>query len=95
MAIVPKPDKTTFTSALNNAALLRETGNDPHHLAHTLLYMEERSRLLETIRHAANEYIHFGEDPQLHARLVNALEAFETYEQETEDAPPGFGLDQG
>lgn len=96
MAVIPKPDKPTFTTALNNAELLRETGNDHHHIGHALLYLEERCRMLEAIVHAAEEYIRFGEDAQLHTRLIKTLEAFETYELEAEtDESPSFGLDQG
>lgn len=96
MAVISKPDKPTLTTAINNAELLRETGNDHHHIGHALLYLEERNRMLETIAHAADEYLRFGEDPQLHSRLLKALEAFEDYEREAEtDEAPGFGLDQG
>ena len=96
MAVIHKPDKLTFTTALNNAELLRETGNDHHHIGHALLYLEERSRLLETIARTAETYIRFGEDAQLHTNLVKALEALEKYELEAEtDEAPGFGLDQG
>jgi hypothetical protein len=95
MAVIPKPDKPTFSTALNNAELLRETGNDHHHIGHALLYLEERNRLLETIAKAAEEYVRFGEDAQLHSHLVRALTAFETYEREvTQESPPEFGLDQ-
>lgn len=96
MAVIPRPDKPTFTTALNNAELLRETGNDHHHIGHALLYLEERNRMLQAIADAAEEYIRFGEDSQLHTKLVKALEAFDNYELEVEtDEPPGFGLDQG
>lgn len=96
MAVISKPDKPTFSTALNNAELLRETGNDHHHIGHALLYLEERSRMLESIAKAAQEYVRFGEDALLHTKLVKALQAFENYEREAEsDEPPGFGLDQG
>jgi len=96
MAVITKPDQPTFSTALNNAELLRETGNDHHHIGHALLYLEERCRMLESIAHAAEEYIRFGEDAQLHTKLVKALEAFENYEVEAEtDEAPSFGLDQG
>lgn len=96
MAVITKPDQPTFTTALNNAELLRETGNDHHHIGHALLYLEERNRMLEAIAKAADEYVRFGEDAQLHSRLLKALGAFEDYEREVElEEPPGFGLDQG
>ena len=95
MAVISKPDKPTFTTALNNAELLRETGNDHHHIGHALLYLEERNRILESIAVAAEEYLRFGEDAQLHTNLLKALRAFKDYELEAElNEPPSFGLDQ-
>ena len=96
MAVITKPDKATYTTALNNAEVLRETGNDHHHIGHALLYLEERSRMLQAVADAAEEYVRFGEDSQLHTRLVKALEALDKYEKEAEtNEPPGFGLNQG
>ncbi len=96
MAVIPKPDNPTFTTALNNAELLRETGNDHHHIGHALLYIAERNRLLEAVAVAAEAYMRFGEDTQLHSNLLLALQALEEYEREAEiDEPAAFGLDQG
>ena len=96
MAVFTKPDSATLSAALHNAELLRETGNDHHHIGHALLYLEERNRVLEAIAHAAKEYVHFGEDPHLHTTLLKTLQALEEYEKETlDDEPPSFGLDQG
>jgi hypothetical protein len=96
MAVISKPDKPTFSTALNNAELLRETGNDHHHIGHALLYLEERTRMLEAIAVAAEAYTRFGEDAHLHTQLIKALQAFEEYEKETvPDEKPLFGLDQG
>ena len=94
MAVIPKPDKTTYLAALNHAELLRESENDHHSIAHTLLYLAERSHKLETIAKAAEAYIRFGEDTQLHTNLIKALEQFEAYELEAETLEnPKFGLD--
>jgi precorrin-4 methylase len=96
MAVITKPDNATYSTALNNAELLRETGNDHHHIAHAVLFLEERNRMLQAVVDAAEEYVRFGEDSQLHSKLLKALEALDKYELETEtDEPPGFGLDQG
>jgi hypothetical protein len=96
MAVIPKPDKATFTAALNHAELLRESSNDHHHLGHSLLYLEERNRKLEAIAKSAEAYMRFGEDTQLHTNLLKALQAFEDYELEAETLEdPGFGLNQG
>ena len=93
MAVISKPDKATYMAALNHAALLRDNDNDPHALAHTLLYLAERNRKLELIARAAEVFIRFGEDTQLHTNLVKALEQFEAYEVEAETMEdPKFGL---
>lgn len=95
MAVITKPDNPTFTTALNNAELLRETGNDHHHIGHALLSLEERGRLLQAVAIAAEAYVRFGEDAQLHTNLVKALQALEEYDRETElEEPVTFGLDQ-
>lgn len=95
MAVIPKPDNPTFTTALNNAELLRETGNDHHHIGHALLYLEERSRLLGAIAIAAEAYIRFGDDKQLKTNLVKALQALENYQHEIElQEPAVLNLDQ-
>jgi hypothetical protein len=96
MAVVAKPDKTILAAALNHAELLRESENDHHGLAHCLLFLAERNRKLEAVTNAAEAYIRFGEDSQLHADLVKALDAFEEYELEVETMQnPRFGLNQG
>ena len=93
MAVVSKPSTTIYTEALNYAELLRESDNDPHSMAHMILYLAERNSKLEDIAQSAKEYIHFGQDQQLHANLVKALEGFDDYEVEAETLEePRFGL---
>jgi hypothetical protein len=93
MAVIPRPDKATYTNALQHAELLREVGNDQHHLAHTILYLAERNQKLEAIVKAAQAYIQFGQEPQLHTNLVKELEHFDDYEVEAETMEDSkFGL---
>ncbi|MDH5358441.1 MAG: hypothetical protein OEW63_07450 [Gammaproteobacteria bacterium] len=93
MAVISKPSNTIYTEALNYAELLRESDNDPHSLAHMILYLAERNRKLEHIAQSAKAYIQFGQDQQLHANLVKAIEKFEDYEVEAETMEePRFGL---
>lgn len=82
MAIISKPSNAIYIEALNYAELLRESENDPHSMAHMILYLAERNRKLETVTEAANAYVRFGQDSQLHAKLVIALEKFGDYEVE-------------
>ena len=94
MAVISKPTKAIYDKALQSAELIREADNDPDSLAHTILYLAERNSKLEDIAQAAEAYIRFGQDQQLHANLVKALEKFENYEVEAEAIEdPRFGLD--
>ena len=93
MTVISKPSDTVYSDALNNAELVRESDNDPHALAHTILYLAERNDKLEAIATAAEAYIRFGQDPQLHTNLVKALQRFENYEVEANMMnDPKFGL---
>lgn len=93
MAVISKPCDTVYSDALNNAELVRESDNDPHALGHTILYLAERNDKLEAIATAAEAYIRFGQDPQLHTNLVKALQRFENYEVEANIMnDPKFGL---
>lgn len=94
MAVISKPDKAIYDNALEQAELLREADNDPDNIAHTLLYLAERNEKLEAIVEAAQTYIQFGQEAQLHANLLKQLELFEDYEVEAETMEDGkFGLD--
>lgn len=93
MAVISKPDKATYTNALEHAELLRDVDSDQHHLAHTILYLAERNQKLEAVVKAAQAYIQFGQDPQLHTDLVKKLERFDDYEVEAETMEDSkFGL---
>ncbi len=93
MSVISKPSESVYSDALNKAELVRESDNDPHAMAHTILYLAERNDKLETIATAAEAYIRFGQDPQLHTNLVRALQRFENYEVEANmNNDPKFGL---
>jgi hypothetical protein len=93
MAVISIPNKSTYTNALEHAELLREVDNDQHHIAHTLLYLAERNQKLEAVVKAAQLYIQFGQDPQLHTELVKELEHFDDYQVEAETIEDSkFGL---
>ena len=49
MAVIIKPNKSTYTNALQYAELLRDVDNDQHHIAHTILYLAERNQKLEAV----------------------------------------------
>jgi hypothetical protein len=94
MAVIPKPDTKLMSSALGYAETLREIDDHHHGLAHVLLYLAEYSRQLKLVTEAAEQYIRFGQDAQLHANLTRAIEKLASYELEAETMePPKFGLD--
>ncbi len=94
MAVIPKPEAKLINNALHYAETLREIDDDDHGIAHVLLYLAEYSRQLKTVADAAEQYIRFGQDAQLHSNLVKSLEKFASYEVDAETlAPPRFGLD--
>ncbi len=94
MAVITKPSETVYSEALNSAELIRESGKDLHSLAHTVLYLAERNEKLAAIATAAEAYIRFGQDQQLHTNLLRALRQFENYEVEAETMENAkFGLD--
>ncbi|MDT8371381.1 MAG: hypothetical protein RQ783_05215 [Gammaproteobacteria bacterium] len=93
MTIITKPSKTMYKDALSFAEQIREREDDPHRLAHVALYLAQRNELLEAIYRDAETYMKFGQDPQLHANLVKAMEKFEDYEVEAETMEdPKLGL---
>ncbi|MDX1574219.1 MAG: hypothetical protein R3341_09345 [Methylophaga sp.] len=94
MAVIPKPDDKQISNALHYAETLREIDDDHHGVAHVLLYLAEYSRQLKTVTDAADHYMRFGQDVQLHTNLAKALEKLAAYELEAERLEaPQFGLD--
>lgn len=75
-----KPTKPQVDMALEQAGHLREAGEDEHYLARTLLNHHHRLQLLDEVYRAAAQYLH-GESPQLHARLVRAIDAYRRYDE--------------
>jgi len=70
-----KPTETELEIAIIAAEQMRDTGNDTHHVAKTLLYLYQRLQAVERIHKAAERYIHFGQEEPQHAELVMAIEA--------------------
>ncbi|MDF1589539.1 MAG: hypothetical protein P1P93_10390 [Gammaproteobacteria bacterium] len=93
MTIITKPSKAMYKDALSFAEQIREREDDPHRLAHVALYLAQRNEHLEAIYRDTEAYMKFGQDPQLHANLVKAMEKFEDYEVEAETMEdPKLGL---
>ena len=69
------PTAEELQTALKEAALMREQGEDPHHIAKTLLNHNHRIGKLENVMHAAELYIRSGEGGHEHAELVRAIKS--------------------
>ncbi len=55
-----KPDPEQIEQALSAAERMREHDVDPHHLAHTLLYLHQRNQRLEEVLRRTDRYLRFG-----------------------------------
>lgn len=88
-----KPTDDELHAALAEAERMRDRGDDPHHLARALHYLEHRSRYLEAVFKAAKKYINFGQEEEEHAMLVKAIEAARSEElQDREEEDETLGL---
>jgi len=87
------PTEEELQTALDEAARMREQGEDPHHLAKVLLNHNYRIETLEKVLHAAELYLHSGESGHEHSRLVKAIEAAKYASANTADKNPlDYGL---
>lgn len=68
-----KPTDEEFRQALAEAGRMRESGNDPHHIAKALLNLNYRMKSMQEVLEAAEYYLR-GEDARLHQKLEIAIE---------------------
>lgn len=80
------PSKEELDSALKEAARMREQGEDPHHLAKTLLNHNYRIETLEKVLHAAELFMHSGQAGHEHSQLVRAIEAAKKASSDSSDS---------
>jgi hypothetical protein len=69
------PTKEELETALNEAARMREQGEDPCHLGKVLLNHNYRIEMLEKVLQAAELYLHSGQGSHEHSQLLRAIEA--------------------
>lgn len=83
-----EPDELVMRRAIEaaNSALLH--GTDPDGIAAAMLYLNERNRLLETLRVDVARYIHGGQDERLHSRLVKDLDKLAQRREEIDQTIP-------
>lgn len=77
-----KPTDEELMQALAEAARMRESGSDPHHIAKALLNFNYRLKYLEKVLEAAEYYLR-GEDAHLHHQLQEAIEVARREERRT------------
>ena len=89
-----KPTEDELKHALDIAAHMREAGSDPHNLAKSLLHLNYIFDYLESVRHAADVYVRFGQGETEHRELVRALEACRAADERAEHGEhTEFGLE--
>ncbi len=55
-----RPDPKTMEKALKLAEMMRDRGRDKYNLAHVLLYLHQRNRMLEDLFQKVERYFHSG-----------------------------------
>jgi hypothetical protein len=70
-----KPTREELQTAVEEAERLRELGEDPHFLAKSLLYLQQRNEDLEKVLAHLERYLEFGHPVDEHTRLEKLIEA--------------------
>jgi hypothetical protein len=55
-----RPSDEELEIALDAAARMREWGVDPHHVAHVMLYLDQRNQRLNDVVRRVDRYVRFG-----------------------------------
>ncbi len=76
-----KPTEQELQHALETAVKMREQGLDPDFIAKSLLNLNYRFDLMMKVLAQTKLYLHSGESPQEHSRLVRAIEKAEAANQ--------------
>jgi hypothetical protein len=69
-----KPTEQELEQALAEAIRMRESRDDPHSIAKTLLNLNYRHALLMRVLQAAEVYLKFGQEEQEHRNLLQVIE---------------------
>lgn len=71
-----KPTEEELTTALAEAARMREQGDDPQFMAKTLLNVHYRFKHLEKVLSAIEHYLHSGQAASEHSKLIRAINEY-------------------
>ena len=89
-----KPTDVQLKQALSTAIDMRERQQDPHFIAKTLLNSQYRLEQMAQVLKMTEHYLKSGQDEQLHARLVKAIDHYHQLEDRTAAVDHlKFGLD--
>lgn len=87
------PTEEELNTALDEAARMREQGEDPQHLAKVLLNHHYRIDVLKKVLWAADLYLHSGHGATEHTNLIRAIEtAKDTAQNSTTHDELDYGL---
>lgn len=78
-----KPTDEELKIALEEAARMREKGDDPNFIAKALLNFNYRIKYLEDILQAAELYSRSGMGSTEHLKLVSAIKTYRALDQRT------------
>lgn len=87
------PTKEELDTAIKEVIRMRESGEDPHFIAKTLLHHNWLIEQLEKVLKAADLYLHSGHGSREHTMLVKAIDNAKNAHRDTTDRDPGeYGL---
>ena len=79
------PTKKELSSALDEAARMRESGEDPHFVAKALLNQHYQLTHLEHLYEAVQHYIKSGQNETSHSKLLMSIERYRAIKTPPED----------
>ncbi|MES9869440.1 MAG: hypothetical protein ABW082_05120 [Sedimenticola sp.] len=88
-----KPTVEEMEIALEAARRMRDADVDPHHIAHCLIYLQDRSVLLEEMLTRIERFLHFGLPEEEHThlqRLVNKIRELDRREAGVDELDYGL-----
>ena len=76
-----RPTKEELNTALEEAARMREQGEDEHHVAKALLNHDYRLKLYEQLYQSVEHYLRSGQGDTEHGKLMKILEKIRSEER--------------
>ena len=70
------PTEAELKMALAEAARMRESGEDPHHVAKALMNQHYQLGYLEHLYDAIQHYVHSGQSESAHSELLVSIERY-------------------